>query len=725
MSVSAKDRTGVLPAGEGAGTASGRDIAGLVFAQLSVVPALLAMSWLMAGLPFLWAGRFQPVPVTVLATLLAVPVLWFGLRAVPGLPGRAAMALPGEDRRTPWWPLAAVAVIAVAFFAQQKAYHAQYVMILGDPGAYIQFAAWLARHGSLPVPTDAAVFGGTHGGLLTFASPAAYAPSPGTVVLQFMAGLPTLLAGTMWAGGYRAALLMGPLLGTLAVVTFAGLTARLAGARWAPLAALVVALSLPMQYTSRATYSEPLAEILLLGGLALVLDGLRDGRAAREARAAAGLGGLALGLAVLVRIDGVSDVLPVIPFCGAMFVRRRPQAGWLTAGLAVGTVIGVGEGLVFSWPYLMVTNRISVLPLAWLLLAVIVATAAGTWFFRRRPLPRFWGWLPDTALAGAFALVLAFGVRPHFQHVWGVNNGGHQIRSYAELSLHWVDWYLGLPVIFAATIGAGLLARRCLQGRAGYWALPLMVLSWAAVTFLYRPGITPGQPWASRRMVPEVIPAFALLAVWAIARGTAWVGAARTSRLGNAARAGARLRPALVVACALAVTLPAVVANWGLGVSPVSKGILLRVDGLAVQRDYQGELTALRELCAAIPGNAAAIFITDEGQKLMQNVRATCGVPAVQVAAWNSQGQQVMTGTRLAGVVRSVVASAERAGRVPVLLAENESDLQPYQATGVVRHVFTLQTTADPSVIYGVPKSPLRLRLEIWIWRPSFGRPAA
>jgi hypothetical protein len=720
MSISAKDRTGVLPAGEGAGAASGRDTAGVVFARLSVIPALLAMSWLMAGLPCLWVGQFRPVPVTVLATVLALPVLWFGLRAVPGLPGRAATALPGEDRQTPWWPLAAVAVIAVAFFAQQKAYHSQYVIILGDPGAYIQFAAWLARHGSLAVPTHATVFGGTHGGLLAFASPAAYAPSPSTVVLQFMAGMPMVLAGTMWAGGYHAALLMGPLLGTLAVVTFAGLTARLVGARWAPLAALVVALSLPMQYTSRATYSEPLAEILLLGGLALVLDGLRDGRTARQARTAAGLGGLALGIAVLVRIDGVSDVLPVIPFCGAMFVRRRPGAGWLTAGLAAGTVIGVGEGLVFSWPYLMVTNRISVLPLAWLLVVVIVATVAGTWFFRRRPLPpRFWGWLPDTALAGAFALVLAFGLRPHFQHAWGVNNSGQQIRSYAELSLHWVDWYLGLPVIFAATVGAGLLARRCLQGRAGDWALPLMVLGWAAVTFLYRPGITPGQPWASRRMVPEVIPAFVLLAVWAIARGAAWAGAAHMSRLGTAAHAAARLRPALTVVCALAVTLPAVAANWGLGVSSVSKGILLTADGLAVKRDYQGELTAMQQLCAAIPANGAAIFITDEGQKLMENVRATCDVPAVQVAAWNTQGQQVLTGARLAEVVQSVVASTERAGRVPVLLAENESALQPYQDVGAVRHVFTLNTTADPSVIYGVPKSPTHLRLEIWIWRPS------
>ncbi len=718
MSISAKDRIGAIQAGAGADPAPGRDIAGLVFARLSVVPVLLAMSWLLAGLPFLWAGQFRPVQVTVLAVVLGMPVLWLGLRSVPGLPGREAAALPGEARHTPWWPLAAVAVIAVAFLAQQVAYHSQYVIIAGDPGAYVQFAAWLARHGSLPVPTGAAVFGGTHGGLLTFASPAAYAPDPGAVVLQFMAGLPMVLAGTMWAGGYHAALLTGPLLGTLAVVTFAGLAARLVGARWAPLAALAVAVSLPMQYTSRATYSEPLAEILLLGGLALVLDGLRDGRAPRGARTAAGLGGLALGITVLVRIDGASDVLPVIAFCGAMFVRRRPQAGWLAAGLTAGVVIGVCEGLVFSWPYLMVTNRISVLPLAWLLAVVIAVTTAATWFCRRRPLPRFWGWLPGAAPAAAFAVVLAFGVRPHFQRSWGVNNSGTQIRSYAELSLHWVDWYLGLPVIFAATVGAALLARRCFQGRAGDWALPLMVLSWAVVTFLYRPGITPGQPWASRRMVPEVIPAFVLLAVWAIARGTAWAGEAHPARLGAAARVAARWRPALLVACALAVTLPAVVANWGLGVSRAPNGILLTADGLGVKRDYQGQLSAMQKLCAAIPANAAAIFITAEGQKLMPNVRAMCDVPAVQVAAWNRQGQQILASARVAGVVQSALRSAERAGRVPVLLARNESDLKPYQGTGVVRHVFTLTTTTDPSVIYGVPKSPKPLLLDVWLWCP-------
>lgn len=720
MSVEAKAGTGVPPADEDAGRSPGRDIPGLLFARLSVVPALLAMAWLLSGVLFFAAGWFRPVPVTALAVVLAVPLLWFGIRAVPSLPSRAAAALPGPGRRTPWWPLAAVALIAVAFFVQQVLYHSQFVIVTRDPGAYFQFAAWIARHGSLPIPTDTSVFGGTHGGGLTYSSYAMYSRGSGAVEPLFMAGMPLVLAGAMWAGGYHAALLMAPLLGTLAIVTFAGLAARLAGARWAPLAALIVAVSLPMQFTSRATYSEPLAEILFLGGLALVLDGLREGRVSRGARTAAGLGGLALGITVLARIDGASDILPVIPFCGALFVRRRPQAGWLTAGLAAGTAIGVAEGLVFAWAYLMVKNRSSVLPLAALAVVVIVATAAGTWFFRRRPLPRWWGWLSRAALPAAFAVVVIFGLRPYVQQVHGLNSGGTMIRTYAELSLHWVDWYLGLPVIFAATLGAGLLARKCLRGRGGDWALPLMVLSWAVVIFLYRPGITPDQPWASRRLAPEVIPAFVLLAVWAIARGSAWLGAAwpRSRWLGGA-RAAAVLRPALVVVCVLAAVLPAVIANWGLGVSSAG-GIRLTADGLGGKRDVQGELDAMEKLCASLPPNAAVIFDDwDEGVLMLQDIRGMCGVPATIVTADNSGGQMLMWNGRIARTVASAEASVRRAGRTPVVLGEWESELEPQRKTGTIRHVFTLNTTLDPDVIHGAPKDPEPDTFEVWMWRPS------
>ena len=73
------------------------------------------------------------------------------------------------------------------------------------------------------------------------------------------------------------------------MLTFGGLAARLIGPRWAPLAALVLAITLPMQFTSRSTYSEPAAAILFLGGLCLVTDSLRaEGAAAGSPPRSAG-----------------------------------------------------------------------------------------------------------------------------------------------------------------------------------------------------------------------------------------------------------------------------------------------------------------------------------------------------------------------------------------------------------------------------------------------------
>ena len=76
-------------------------------------------------------------------------------------------------------------------------------------------------------------------------------------------------------------------------------------------------------------------------------------------------------------------------------------------------------------------------------------------------------------------------------------------RLYYEISLHWVFWYIGVPAVVLGTLGAALLSRRCLRGRAPTWTLPLMVFAWTIVTTLYRPGdhsrSALGQPQAGAR----------------------------------------------------------------------------------------------------------------------------------------------------------------------------------------------------------------------------------
>ena len=320
-----------------------------------------------------------------------------------------------------------------------------------------------------------------------------------------------VLGTAYWLGGAFVALSTAPLLGGAGVLTFGGLAARLVGPRWAVPAMLALALSYPEMFTSRSTYSEPLAQILLLGGMRLLIDSQRSG-AVRAARTLAALAGLALGILLLVRVDGAADTLPIVPWCGALLVARRPQAVPLIAGFAVGTAYGVIDGAFVTFPYLQ-HNMSSVAPLIMLTLVLVLATLvvvmglrSGISAARPRWLPAAAAALPPLVLAGAVGRVI-------------IAPPGIDRQDYAGHSLEWIAWWVGASIVLAATIGASLLAFRVLRNRQPEWVLPLMIFGWAIVVFLARPAITPDMPWASRRLVSAVLPGCILLAAWA----AAWV----------------------------------------------------------------------------------------------------------------------------------------------------------------------------------------------------------
>ena len=231
---------------DGGQAARSPDAAGRLLGRLSVLPGLLVVGWLLVGLPLLLAGSFTAVLMLVLAVPAALALAVIGWRSVPGRSQEAGPA-PGRERAgTPWWTVAAVVAVAIAFGVDQFIYHSQFIIVTRDPASYIQFANWIAHHGSLPIPPDRAAFGGTSH-LLSFQSFAFYQRG-GVIVPQFMAGLPMVLAGGFWVGGVNAAVAMAPILGACAVLAFGGLVARLVGPRWAPLAALVLAISLPEEF---------------------------------------------------------------------------------------------------------------------------------------------------------------------------------------------------------------------------------------------------------------------------------------------------------------------------------------------------------------------------------------------------------------------------------------------------------------------------------------------
>ena len=709
----AADRRGAAAAPDGGDASNAGTAAGRALWYLSVLPALLVTAWLLVGLPLLFAGLFTPVLTLALAGPLAVVLAVLGLRRIPGRPGRATRTRPVRRPAlpaTPWWAVAAVVAIAGAFGAEQLIFHSQFIIVTRDPASYLQFAAWISRHGALPIPEDAAAFGGTRPGL-TFGSPAFYQVGS-AIVPQFMAGLPMVLAAGFWVGGAGTAVLLAPVLGACAILTAGGLAARLVGPRWAPLAALVLALSLPEQFTSRSTYSEPLTQILLLGGLCLVVDSLAGDEPGARVRAA--LGGLALGLTFLVRLDGASDILPVIPYCGMLLIGRRRQAVPLTAGFFAGLAYGAVDGLFLTRPYLE-ANRSSVLPLALLVMIAIAVTAIAVVVLPGTGLPASVGrWLPAAAALLAPVIMIGFALRPYLDPVHGKPDGALRLYQaadhltaapagrYFELSLNWVFWYIGVPAVVLGTAGAVLLARRCRGGGAPGWTLPLMLFSWVIVTTLYRPAITPDQPWASRRLVPAVLPGFILLAVWAVR----WLADRFRQR-------GVRpLTVAVVVACcATALAGPASITTLGLRMEHRGPlGISLTADGLAFKRTYGGEIGAVEGLCRAIPADSSVVFVTGGGsseysaRRLTEVVRGMCGDPVADVG----EGQP--------RAVELTVAGIERAGRRPVLLASYPSLLLRYG--GRTREIIRLRTTQDEHALTRPPLKVLPFVLNLWMSRP-------
>ena len=711
MRIDAAAQSGARMAAGGGDRAVNEDAAGRLLGRLSVLPALLAIAWLLAGLPLLLLGHFTPVLMVVVSIPLAAVAVTLGLRWIPGRwPGPRPDGQP-EQVRTPWWVVASVVAIAVAFGVDQLIYHSQFIIVMRDPASYYQFGNWIAHHGSLPIPQDRAAFGSASN-LVSFGSFAFYQVGH-AIVPQFMAGLPMVLAAAFWVGGATAATAVSPLLGACAVLAFGGLTARLVGPRWAPLAAIVLALCLPEQFTSRSDYSEPLTQILVLGGLCLVIDSLSSDGV--RARILAALGGLALGLTLLVRIDGASDILPLIPYCGLLLVGRRPQALPLLGGLVVGGIYGAVDGLVLSRPYLA-SVKSSLVPLALIAGVVIIATLLAIGLLQGKGVPKIRGTrLPNAVGVLTIVIALGFAFRPYFQTVRQASSksfendmAGYQrlnhlpvdpTRLYYELSMHWVFWYVGIPLVVLATLGVVLLSRRCLWAQAPTWTLPLVLFAWVIVTTLYRPSITPDQPWASRRLVPVVLPGFILLAVWA----SSWLGGRlRQMRVGRVIYVG------LACCCVALLVVPASITAFGLKArsgGPV--GIKVVADGLAVKTTYQGELQAVDSMCAAIPRDSSVVFLPGglTANWLTEVVRGMCGDPAA--VAINASPAAVDAVTR--GIVQ--------AGRRPVILADARSRLALYG--GRLKLVMKLRTDMDPSNLTTPPMNNRPLKLNVWMLEPA------
>jgi hypothetical protein len=720
----------------GPGVREAADPGARTLALVTAMPVILLVAWLVPGLVLLLAHVFLPAPMVLISVPLAVALTILVARELPGrwpAPDAAdttdtadagAQGASAKNRGKPWsawWGLFGTVAVAAVFAVWQLMENSPQFIVSRDPGAFAQFAYWIADHGSLPIPTSAAAFGGAHPGLI-FAS-FGFATHGGAVVPGLAPGLPIVLAAGMWAHGVSGAAVLSPLIGALAILAVGGLTARLAGPQWAPAGALLLAITVPEIYTSRSAFSDTLAQALLFGGLCLVVDSFSS----RRRITLASLGGLALGLTVLAGASFLLLLLPMIVVAGALLAGRRPQAIPLAAGWLAGVVCGLGADIGLDAPALSTTTP-SFSTIGILAGGLAVVTAAGVTIAlvgparrRARKMLAAWPlrWLPEAGAVLVAAAGIGLAIRPYLQKVHGpaspyvaalqrleglpVDAG----RVYSESSLYWVIWYLGLPALLLGLIGLAMVTRTCLRalitwrdptGVARSWVVPASIIGWGLFAVLWQPGTVPDQPWASRQLVPVVLPGLIVLAVWV----AAWlIGRAHARGAGWAA-------VALATACfVVAMGVPPAAITFGIALSrPANPATRLALSGLAFRTTGAGEVAAVEQLCGAIPPHSSVVLIDKiAAREFAQVIRGTCGVPT-----------GIVTSTA-PGNVATVIGGIVRAGRHPALLATKAAELTPYGASP--REIVNLATQQDEHLLTRPPTSTWPVRYSLWMSQPG------
>ncbi|WP_353950841.1 hypothetical protein V6K52_14525 [Knoellia sp. S7-12] len=654
------------------------------------------------------------VVMSLLAVVLAGLGVWFPWLVLPLALGAAvacgwwAHGIPA--RSLPVWTATLLVVVSVGAGIWTATTRSEQVLPRRDSGSYFQAAMSMAETNRRVVPVDVASVGGPEVLALdgiTLSSPAFYEVGSNAdpeIQPQFVIGPGAIWSMGVWLGGPIGALLLPALMSALGILGLGLLTARIGAPRWSPLAAAGVALLFPVLHTARATYSEPLAMVTLGGGLLALVIAAREGVKGEIGRAAL-LAGVLIGGTAFVRIDGLRETILLIPVAALALAQgqRWPRITLLGAG--VSTLLAGLAALWLSNQYLG-TIAASLVPLVALGVLMGLVTAGMLWWQRRGGgVPQAVSHLLPTGLGVAVVVLgLFLASRPLWQTVrQSPDDSGSRVvaglqlrqgltvdggRTYAEQSVAWLSWWVGIPalVIALATLAWSLrvVANRWTAGESlPAWTGPLLVGAGSTVLTLWRPGITPDHPWAERRLV-IVLPFVMVLCVAAAAYAVRHL-----SR-----RAPVAVAVAVGVAVVAATIIPTVFATW-----PHRS-----------ERVELGELAAVEGVCATLAqGDVVLAVDSRAANEWPQVVRGQCGHPALSTTQTLRQDT-----SRLASTIATIdEAVTAKGGRLVLLAADGTKELDALGASDI-RQVSEAFVAEDDRLLEQRPDGLVPLSLEVW-----------
>jgi len=569
-----------------------------------------------------------------------------------------------------------------------------------DSATYELTARWLVDHQSLPIHTQPDLFGSPLG--FDGTSAGFQHQTDTTVFAQGNHLLPVLLAVVGSVFGATAMLKANVVLAGIALLAFFAIARRVVGAGFALVGLVAFAVSMPIIYVSRDTFTEPLALLFLMGGLALLYRAVDTGRTLDYAAA-----GFVTSLAAVVRIDAYAALLSLLVVAAVLLAvaapRQRRDAAWRSAALLGSAVPMVVVGyLDVSWlsPGYYHNQRSQIIALA-VASAMLIVTGAATvvvaWAWREPIKARIGtpaGRLLLSRLAGA-TVIVAFVVllsRPWWmtargefdnlilrvaQQAQGLPVDG--TRLYAEYTVNWQAMYFGWPTVILAVVGYVLLLYRLIH-RSDYRLLGFLIMTLSlSALYLWTPQITPDQVWAMRRYVPVVVPGLIIAAVAALRAAWSWWTTSSAVRV--------VVRGGVIVACAAVLVVPWLVTR------PVRD-----------LREEAPQAAQVQALCAAVPSDGA-VLVVDESLRwgYLQTIRSYCDVPTLALVGASS------------GQVADAARAVSSHGRTLYVVASNPTQLT---FDGPVPPAFlTAVFTRWPSTLETPPTEPIEQTVRVYLGR--------
>lgn len=555
-----------------------------------------------------------------------------------------------------------LAVLAIGWYGHQPSQH---LLVERDPGAYVTTALWVSRDGSLVDRDVAGAFEGVPG--VVFGSPGSYLTSEG---LEFQFNHFTGVVGAVahGLGGRHALFRVTGWVTVLGLLAVYAVTARATRRPWLSLLApVVLGAALPVVVLARDMYSEPFL-LAVLWSLVLLADQCWH----RPSRGAALVAGLFSGALLAIRVESLLYLTALVVLAAFAWFRGGPQRRGVVVPYLVGIVPGAAIGLydfaARTGGYTEVIGN-EVRTAVALLVAVVVAAVVGLRIWDRREGLRTWAERHRVVLAGVaaglVAVVLAglWLVRPLLPvdrlevERWGVlgpiqareGDAVDPFRSYYELSVRWIEWYVGPAVVALGIAGIATMVHRLVRGRleaAGVVALA--VFSTGGLAYLVAPGINPDQLWATRRLVPVALVTVVLGAVWLVGAAMDLV----PQRRGATAALGA--------VAALVMVGPTVRAT-----APV-----------ALVSEQPAMWGAIDAVCDDVGADGAVAVVGVPARDLLpMALRARCGVPVAELDTGDPE---------LAVAHARQLETALRAqGRTLTLVGMDQEDLAPFAAAGL------------------------------------------